>query len=63
MTRIDDGESHYVHDHSEGSMLIYAGCIASKLAGGELFAYAEVLQVMKVLWRKSAWIGPPRLST
>jgi hypothetical protein len=29
-------------------MLIYTGNINSKLASGELFAYAEVLQVMRV---------------
>ena len=34
--------------NSEGSMLIYTGNINSKLASGELFAYAEVLQVMRV---------------
>ena len=33
---------------SEGSMLIYTGNIGSKLASDELFAYAEVLQVMRV---------------
>jgi hypothetical protein len=38
--------------NSEGSMLIYTGNIGSKLASGELFAYAEVLQVMKVLWEE-----------
>jgi hypothetical protein len=37
--------------NSEGSMLIYTGNIGSKLASGELFAYAEVLQVMKTLWK------------
>jgi hypothetical protein len=37
---------------SEGSMLIYTGNINSKLASGELFAYADVLQVMKVLWEE-----------
>jgi hypothetical protein len=31
-------------------MLIYTGNIGSTLASGELFAYGEVLQVMKVLW-------------
>jgi hypothetical protein len=35
---------------SEGSM--YTGNIGSKLASDELFAYAEVLQVMKVLWEE-----------
>jgi hypothetical protein len=44
--------------NSEDSMLIYTGNIGSKLASGALFAYAEVLQVMKVLWRKSAGIRP-----
>ena len=38
--------------NSEGSILIYTGNIGSKLASGELFAYAEVLQVMKVLWEE-----------
>ena len=38
--------------NSEGSMLIYTGNINSKLASGELFAYYEVLQVMKVLWEE-----------
>jgi hypothetical protein len=33
-------------------MLIYTGNIGSKLASDELFAYAEVLQVMKVLWEE-----------
>jgi hypothetical protein len=43
---------------SEGSMLIYTGNIGSKLASDELFAYSEVLQVMKVLWEKSVGIRP-----
>jgi len=38
--------------HSEGSMVIYTGNIGSKLASGELFAYAEVLQAMKALWEE-----------
>ena len=38
--------------HSEGSMVIYTGNIGSKLASGELFAYAEVLEMMKVLWEE-----------
>ena len=33
-------------------MLIYTGNINSKLASGELFAYAEVLEMMKVLWEE-----------
>ena len=37
---------------SEGSMVIYTGNIGSRLASGQLFAYAEVLQVMKVLWQE-----------
>ena len=37
---------------SEGSMLIYTGNIGAKLASDELFAYAEVLQVMQVLWEE-----------
>jgi hypothetical protein len=44
--------------NSEGSMLIYTGNINSKLASGELFAYYEILQVMKVLWEESAGIRP-----
>jgi len=32
--------------------LIYTGNIGAKLASGELFAYAEVLQVMQVLWEE-----------
>jgi hypothetical protein len=40
--------------NSEGSMLIYTGNIGSKLASGELFAYAEILQVMKVLWEEGS---------
>jgi hypothetical protein len=38
--------------NSEGSILIYTGNIGAKLASGELFAYAEVLQIMKVLWEE-----------
>jgi hypothetical protein len=52
--------------NSEGSMLIYTGNIGSKLASGELFAYAEVLQVMKVLWeelsRDQARVAEPVLT-
>jgi hypothetical protein len=33
-------------------MVISTGNIGSKLATGELFADAEVLQVMKVLWEE-----------
>jgi hypothetical protein len=33
-------------------MLIYTANIGSKLATGELFAYAEVLQGMRVLWEE-----------
>jgi hypothetical protein len=40
------------HPNSQGSMVIYTGNIGSKLATGELFADAEVLQVMKVLWEE-----------
>jgi hypothetical protein len=36
--------------NSEGSILIYTGNIGAKLA--RLFAYAEVLQVMQVLWEE-----------
>jgi hypothetical protein len=38
--------------NSEGSMVIYTGNIGSRLASGQLFAYAEVLQVMKRLWEE-----------
>jgi hypothetical protein len=38
--------------NSEGSMLIYTGNIGSKLASGELFAYDDVLKVMKALWEQ-----------
>jgi hypothetical protein len=38
--------------NSEGSMLIYTGNIGSRLASGELFAYADLLRVMKVLWKE-----------
>ena len=37
---------------SEGSMVINTGNIGSRLASGQLFAYAEVLQVMKALWQE-----------
>jgi hypothetical protein len=37
---------------SEGSIVIYTGNIGSRLASGQLFAYAEVLRVMKVLWQE-----------
>ena len=38
--------------HSEGSMVIYTGNIGSKLASGDLFAYDDVLKVMKALWEQ-----------
>ena len=38
--------------NSEGSMVIYTGNIGSRLASGQLFAHAEVLQVMKRLWEE-----------
>ena len=38
--------------NSEGSMVIYTGNIGLRLASGQLFAYAEVLQVMKDLWQE-----------
>jgi hypothetical protein len=38
--------------NSEGSMLIYTGNIGVKSASGDLFAYAEVLQVMQLLWEE-----------
>ena len=37
---------------SEGSMLIYTGNIGAKLANGQVFAYAEILQVMQLLWQE-----------
>jgi hypothetical protein len=33
-------------------MLIYTGNIGSRLASGQLFGYAEVLKVMKLLWEE-----------
>jgi hypothetical protein len=33
--------------NSEGSMVIYTGCIGARLASGDLFVYAEVLKVMR----------------
>jgi hypothetical protein len=38
--------------NSEGSMVIYTGNVGSRLASGQLFAYAEVLKVMKILWEE-----------
>jgi hypothetical protein len=38
--------------NSEGSMVIYTGNIGSKLASGDLFAYDDVLKVMKTLWEQ-----------
>jgi len=38
--------------NSEGSMVIYTGNIGSKLASGDLFAYDDVLKVMKALWEQ-----------
>jgi len=40
--------------NSEGSMLIYTGNIGSRLASGQLFAYADVLQVMRTLWEEAS---------
>ena len=46
-------EAEFTPDpNSEGSMVIYTGNIGSRLASGQLFAYAEVLQVMKRLWEE-----------
>jgi hypothetical protein len=39
--------------NSEGSILIYTGYIGSRMGGGELFAYDDVLRMMKVLWEES----------
>ena len=47
-THTPTGAEFAPNPDSEGSMLIYTGNINSKLASGELFAYAEVLQVMRV---------------
>jgi hypothetical protein len=33
-------------------MVIYTGNISSKLASGDLFAYDDVLKVMKTLWEQ-----------
>jgi len=35
-----------------GSLLIYTGRIGSRLSSGEIFAYADVLSVMKSLWEE-----------
>jgi hypothetical protein len=37
---------------SEDSMVIYTGSMGSKLASGDLFAYDDVLKVMKALWEQ-----------
>ena len=42
------------HPNSQDSMLIYTGNIGSRLASGQLFDYADVLEVMKTLWKKPA---------
>ena len=36
----------------EGSLLIYTGRIGDRLETGELFEYAEVLRIMRRLWRE-----------
>ena len=51
-THTPTGAEFAPNPNNEGSMLIYTGNINSKLASGELFAYYEVLQVMKVLWEE-----------
>ena len=51
-THTPTGAEFAPNPDSEGSMLIYTGNIGSKLASGELFAYAEVLEMMKVLWEE-----------
>jgi hypothetical protein len=51
-THIPTGAEFAPNPNSEGSMLIYTGNIGSRLASGELFAYAEVLYVMKTLWEE-----------
>ena len=51
-THTPTGAEFAPNPDSEGSMLIYTGNINSKLTSGELFAYDEVLQVMKVLWEE-----------
>ena len=51
-THTPTGAEFAPNPNSEGSILIYTGNIGAKLASGELFAYAEVLQIMKVLWEE-----------
>ena len=40
--------------NNESSMVIYTGNIGSRLADGQLFAYADVIQVMKTLWEEAS---------
>src|SRR6185312_5709546 len=47
-THTPTGPEFAPNPNSEGSMLIYTGNIGSKLASGELFAYAEVLEMMGI---------------
>lgn len=53
-THIPTGAEFAPNLNSEGSMLIYTGNIGSRLADGQLFAYAEVLKVMKTLWEEAS---------
>ena len=48
-THTPTGAEFAPNPNSEGSMLIYTGNIGSKLASGDLFAYDDVLKVMKAL--------------
>ena len=51
-THTPTGAEFAPNPNSEGSMLIYTGNIGSKLASGDLFAYDDVLKVMKALWEQ-----------
>jgi hypothetical protein len=48
--------------NSEGSMVIYTGNIGARLASGDLFAYAEVLNVMKTLWEEVSRSSHPKVA-
>jgi hypothetical protein len=48
--------------NSEGSMVIYTGNIGSRLANGQLFAYRDVLDVMKNLWEEVSLSSQARVA-
>jgi len=56
-THTPTGAEFAPNPNSEGSMLIYTGNIGSKLASGDLFAYDDVLKVMKALWEQVSQHG------